>query len=118
MFHYAILMLYSHSLTILITNTLIIAIVGWLEVVLGRQKRNDFRPKDAELQSVATSLATGPCGQCCEYLKKLQQKLSKLFDGPNLESILVEISLKFFSLLLDHIRKFIINSNGGLLLTK
>lgn len=35
------------------------AIVGWLGVILGRQRRNDYRPKDIDLAAMTVATSVG-----------------------------------------------------------
>jgi hypothetical protein len=44
---------------------------------------------------VILNVVEKPCGQCCEYLNKLQSTLSPSLDGKNLEAVLTEVGILF-----------------------
>jgi len=92
------------------------AIIARLSYLLSRQKKVDFKPKDED--DIIASLATTPCNNCVEYLKKIQSSISQCLDGKNLEYVLIEIGVTFHSMLLDHFKKFTVSAAGGLVLTK
>ncbi|CAG8724518.1 8739_t:CDS:2, partial [Acaulospora morrowiae] len=92
------------------------AIIARLNHLLSRQKKVDFRPKDED-DNIA-NLATAPCNACVECLKKVQTNASQLLDGKNLEHFLTEIGIAFYSMLLEHFKKFNVSAAGGLVLRK
>ncbi|CAB4489655.1 exocyst complex component Sec10 [Rhizophagus irregularis] len=91
-------------------------IIARLSYLLSRQKKVDFKPKDED--DIVASLATTPCNNCVEYLKKIHSSISQCLDGKNLEYVLIEIGVTFHSILLDHFKKFQVSAAGGLVLTK
>ncbi|KAG0344603.1 Exocyst complex component 5 [Podila humilis] len=91
-------------------------ILVWLETCLGRQRRTDFKPKDDEVD--LTGLATKPCIDCCEFLRRMYETIRKCFDGKNIEMFCTEVGVTFYGMLLDHFKKFSISPVGGVLLTK
>ncbi|RIA92225.1 exocyst complex component Sec10-like protein [Glomus cerebriforme] len=95
---------------------LIDVIIARLSYLLSRQKKVDFKPKDED--DIIASLATTPCNNCVEYLKKIQSSISQCLDGKNLEYVLIEIGVTFHSILLEHFKKFTVSAAGGLVLTK
>ena len=68
-------------------------ILAWLEMCLSRQRRTDFKPKDDELD--ITGLATKPCMDCCEFLRRMHDMIRKYFDGKNIEMFCTEIGVAF-----------------------
>ncbi|KAF8939975.1 exocyst complex component Sec10-like protein [Dissophora ornata] len=91
-------------------------ILAWLENCLSRQRRVDFKPKDDEID--LTGLATKPCMDCCEFLRRMYDMIRKYFDGKNIEMFCTEIGIGFHGMLLEHFKKFSISPVGGVLLTK
>ncbi|KAG0304479.1 Exocyst complex component 5 [Dissophora globulifera] len=91
-------------------------ILTWLETCLSRQRRTDFKPKDDEID--LTGLATKPCIDCCEFLRRMYDMIRKYFDGKNIEMFCTEIGVLFHGMLLEHFKKFSISPVGGVLLTK
>ncbi|KAF9958913.1 Exocyst complex component 5 [Modicella reniformis] len=91
-------------------------ILAWLETCLSRQRRTDFKPKDDELD--LTGLATKPCMDCCEFLRRMYDQIRKYFDGKNIEMFCTEIGVAFHGMLLEHFKKFSISPVGGVLLSK
>ncbi|KAG9317495.1 exocyst complex component Sec10-like protein [Chiua virens] len=92
------------------------AIISWLTLQLGRQKKNDFKPRNDD-QSFAR-VNTEPCVACCETLEKVRDAAFQNLSGKNREVFLTEIGTSFHSLLLDHLRKFPVSATGGLMLAK
>ncbi|KAF9896345.1 Exocyst complex component 5 [Lobosporangium transversale] len=91
-------------------------ILVWLETCLSRQRRVDFKPKDDEID--LTGLATKPCMDCCEFLRRMYEAIRKNIDGKNIEMFLMEVGIAFHGMLLEHFKKFSISPVGGVLLTK
>ncbi|KAG9066673.1 Exocyst complex component 5 [Linnemannia hyalina] len=91
-------------------------ILAWLETCLGRQRKSDFKPKDDEID--LTGLATKPCIDCCEFLRRMYETTKKCFDGKNIEMFCNEVGVTFHGMLLEHFKKFQISPVGGVLLTK
>ncbi|CAK9784924.1 exocyst complex component Sec10 [Cutaneotrichosporon oleaginosum] len=90
-------------------------IVSWLALLLTKQRKNDYKPKNDELSFARTN--TEPCELICEFLANLQEAATAL-SGKNREAFLLEVGVAFHSLLLDHYKKFPVNPTGGLMLTK
>ncbi|KAG0270149.1 Exocyst complex component 5 [Actinomortierella ambigua] len=91
-------------------------VLGWLETCLSRQRRTDFRPKDEEVD--LTALATRPCIDCCEFLRRMYETVKKCLDGKNIEMFCTEVGVAFHGMLLEHFKKFSISPMGGLMVTK
>ncbi|THH12213.1 hypothetical protein EW145_g135 [Phellinidium pouzarii] len=95
-------------------NRLTDAIIAWLSAQLVKQKKNEFKPRNDELSFVNTE----PCDACCTILAKVRDVAKQNLSGKNLEIFLTEIGVSFNTLLLEHLRKFSVNANGGLILAK
>src|SRR5690606_5019576 len=81
---------------------------------LGTQKKQDFRPKDGELES----LQTQTCQGICTFLAKATQYASRAIDGQNAEKFYSELALAILRLLLEHFKKFQVNATGGLMVAQ
>ncbi|KAF8318148.1 exocyst complex component Sec10 [Clavulina sp. PMI_390] len=92
------------------------AIIAWLGSQLTKQKKNDFKPKNDDL--AFSRMNTEPCETCCEMLDKVRDVAKENMSGKNLEMFLTTIGVAFHTLLLDHLKKFPVSANGGLVLTK
>lgn len=90
----------------------------WLEKILDtEQKRTDFRPDENDV-SVFNKPCTAACQTCVQYLSRQRDIIIGALDGRNLEIVLSELGIRFHQIILDHLKKFIINSLGGLILTR
>ncbi|KAI9352722.1 exocyst complex component Sec10-like protein [Obelidium mucronatum] len=99
----------------LIIKTHVNAIQEWIETLLQKQKRADYKPKDEQMVS---SPSTATCVQVCEFLNKVHIKAEIYFEGINLTGFLNEIGSIFHVLLLEHIKKFTFSDVGGLILAR
>ncbi|GAA5804381.1 hypothetical protein HPULCUR_009869 [Helicostylum pulchrum] len=88
-------------------------ITYWLSELLGRQKKNDFKPKDEEVAMM--SMGTQPCMQCVDFIARVYRSASNALQGKNFEAFLRRIGN---AMLLEHFKKFSVTPTGGLLVTK
>ena len=89
-------------------------IANWVTKSLNTQKRQDFRPKDGELDSLQTSA----CMSICTFLSKASKHASAAVDGHNAEKFFSELSLVILKQLFEHFKKFQVNATGGLMVTQ
>ncbi|KAL7942231.1 exocyst complex component Sec10-like protein [Trichoderma barbatum] len=89
-------------------------VVNWVIKSLGTQKKQDFRPKDGELES----LQTATCLHICTFLARASQLASQAIDGHNAEKFFSELGLVLHSHLFDHFKRFQVNATGGLMVTQ
>lgn len=89
-------------------------ITNYLTKSLGTQKKQDFRPKDGELESLQTQTCLG----ICTFLARASRNASKAIDGQNAEKFFSELALAILKLLFDHFKKFQVNATGGLMVTQ
>ncbi|PHH65476.1 hypothetical protein CDD81_2256 [Ophiocordyceps australis] len=89
-------------------------IANWISKSLGGQKKQDFRPRDAELES----LQTPTCLAICTFLGRVSKQASMAVDGQNAEKLFSELALAIHQLLFDHFKKFQVNATGGLMVTQ
>ncbi|GAA5873378.1 hypothetical protein JCM16303_001108 [Sporobolomyces ruberrimus] len=91
-------------------------IVSYLSVLLSKQKKLDFKPKNDDL--AFSRINTEPCLLVCDFLSKVKEVAEDSLSGRNREVFLTEVGVTFHTLLLDHFKKFSISATGGLMLTK
>ncbi|KAL6869034.1 Exocyst complex component 5 [Amphichorda felina] len=89
-------------------------IANWVSKSLGTQKKQDFRPKDGELESLQTQTCLG----ICTFLAKATRQASQAIDGQNAEKFYSELALAILRLLLEHFKKFQVNATGGLMVAQ
>lgn len=87
-----------------------------MTILLNKQKKSDFKPKDDEVS--LTTLQTPACQTVCAFLQKVYDIAKESLDGANLEGFLNEIGSGFRGLLLDHLKKYLVNQAGGIMLSK
>lgn len=69
------------------------AIVSYLAVLLSKQKKADFRPKNDEL--AFSRLNTEPCLLACDFLAKVREAAANALSGRNAEIFLTEVGVTF-----------------------
>lgn len=69
------------------------AIVSYLSVLLSKQKKADFRPKNDEL--AFSRLNTEPCLLACDFLAKVREAAVNALSGRNAEIFLTEVGVTF-----------------------
>lgn len=89
-------------------------IANWTSKSLGSQKKQDFRPKDGELES----LQTQTCQSICSFLARASKNAQQAVDGHNAEKFFSELALVILKLLFEHFKKFQVNATGGLMVTQ
>ncbi|ORX63320.1 exocyst complex component Sec10 [Anaeromyces robustus] len=94
-------------------------ISNWLSVLLQKQRKNDFKPKEDSIVSSSLCANTTACTSCVEFLEKTYRNMSKyLYKSTNFQSFIVEVGIIFFEMLLEHYKKYGTNNTGALILTK
>lgn len=89
-------------------------IANWVAKTLSGQKKQDFRPKDLELES----LQTPTCLSICTFLGRAGKQASAAVDGQNAEKFFSELAIGLHKMLFDHFKKFHVNATGGLMVTQ
>lgn len=79
--------------------------------ILSKQRKKDFICDVIEEDTEACELLSS-------FMTEVHQQFTKMLDGPNLTTILIKVGMQFLSQLLDHYKKFTVNSTGGIVLTK
>lgn len=88
----------------------------WIRMQLDKQSLSDYRPKKTDLDNVKGNSTT--CNTICHFLTNLPSYILSNLDGDNASTFVDEFCMKSFSLLMDHIRRFVINESGAVLLNK
>lgn len=103
----------------IIRSTLTV-VLNWVTKLLAGQKRNDFRPKDSELEAAQyfETLQTATCLSICTFLNRAFTLFAQAIDGQNLEILSSELAISIRDLLFEHFKKFNVNVTGGLMVTK
>ncbi|KID87024.1 exocyst complex component Sec10 [Metarhizium guizhouense ARSEF 977] len=97
-----------------VMKTSIDVITNYVTKSLSSQKKQDFRPKGAELEF----LQTPTCLNICKFLGRSSKEASLAIDGLNAEKYYSELALSIHELLFDHFKKFQVNATGGLMVTQ
>jgi len=99
------------SLNIVIGDT-IAMICSKVAYLLTRQKKKDFLCENIVEDD------TEACEEVSEFLTDSHEKLTLYLNNSNLTNVLVKIGMNFLNQLLEHYKKFVVNSTGGIILTK
>lgn len=94
--------------------------------ILGKQKKKDYVVKSSTTGGGAFSSntptevieVTPTCIEVSHFLEQIHTVAVSAFDSENLESFLLEVGTGFKNLLLDHFKKYNVNSVGGLVVSK
>ena len=70
-----------------------IAIVAWLTILLAKQKKLDFKPKNDDM--AFARINTEPCLLACDFLVKVKEAASLSLSGRNVEVFLTEVGVTF-----------------------
>lgn len=98
------------SLNILLQETLDL-IAGRLAFCLTKQKKKDFFCDNIEDDTEACELIS-------EFLNVVYSTFIGTLNNDNLENVLVKVGMNLLNQLLEHYKKFTVNSIGGIVLTK
>jgi len=88
------------------------------ETLLKQQRKSDFRPRDDEFADLIEALQTPTCRSVYAFLGALTASAAASLDGKNLVAFLAELAAGLRSLLLEHLRRFIVSLSGGLVVSK
>ncbi|CUM63225.1 uncharacterized protein PRCAT00000796001 [Priceomyces carsonii] len=99
------------SLNIILSET--IEMIGSrLNYLLSRQRKKDF------LCDNITEDDTEACELSSEFLLNIHESLKLYISKTNLRNVLIKVGMNFLNQLLEHYKKFTVNSTGGIILTK
>ncbi|CCX34869.1 exocyst complex component Sec10-like protein [Pyronema domesticum] len=91
-------------------------VINYLGILLSKQKKQDYKPKDDEV--ILTILQTPTCVSVCAFLTKVHTVALESLDGENLLGFLNEIGQGLRGFLLEHLKKFPVNQAGAIMLSK
>lgn len=77
----------------LLTSPVIIAIVSWLTILLAKQKKLDFKPKNDDV--AFARINTEPCLLVCDFLINVRETAEESLTGKNIEVFLTEVGVAF-----------------------
>ncbi|KAJ2583447.1 Exocyst complex component 5 [Coemansia sp. RSA 1836] len=100
----------------LISNKLVGACAQWIQGILGKQRKGDFRPADDDY--TAFEMGTQPCRQCADYLHRIERACRQSMGAENQERVLADVGTTLHRMLMEHLRKFVVSVAGGLVLVK
>ena len=83
-----------------------------LTFYLSKQKKKDF------LADNITEDDTEACENASDFIFSVNEGLSLSLNGKNRLNVLAKIGTVFLNLLLEHFKKFTVNSTGGIILTR
>jgi hypothetical protein len=98
------------SLNIILNETLDM-IATRIAYLLSKQKKKDF------LTDVIGE-DTEACESVSEFLDNIHLQLRHSLNSTNLNSVLIKIGMNLLNQLLEHYKKFVVDSTGGIVLTK
>lgn len=70
-----------------------LAIVAWLTILLAKQKKLDFKPKNDDM--AFARINTEPCLLACDFLVKVREAAVASLSGRNVEVFLTEVGVTF-----------------------
>lgn len=79
--------------------------------LLSKQRKRDFLCDTIEDDTEACELLLG-------FMANVHLQFSRVLNGPNLKTALLKVGMQLLSQLLEHYKKFTVNSTGGIVLTK
>lgn len=94
--------------------------------LLAKQKKKDFLPKNSTAAAAAFATnssadvveITPTCTEVANFLGQIHAAAVAALDSENLEAFLLEVGSNLKDLLLDHFKRFNVNSPGGLVVSK
>eukprot|EP00696_Hemimastix_kukwesjijk_P010882 gnl/Hemi2/23696_TR7954_c0_g2_i1.p1 gnl/Hemi2/23696_TR7954_c0_g2~~gnl/Hemi2/23696_TR7954_c0_g2_i1.p1 ORF type:complete len:716 (+),score=197.92 gnl/Hemi2/23696_TR7954_c0_g2_i1:62-2209(+) len=97
-------------------ETAIDGIVNQVKKALTKQLVADFNPK--EDGSMLDNNLTTACAEAVQVISRQCRMVASCLDGKNLEMFLTELATRLQGVLLDHMRKFVVSTVGGLRLMR
>ncbi|KAJ1497151.1 Exocyst complex component 5 [Coelomomyces lativittatus] len=87
----------------------------YIQSLLAKQKKTDFKHKEGELPNHSLSPT---CSSICDFLFKVLGHVQSYLDGENAKKLLIEIGKQCHILLLEHFKKFPVSNMGALTLSR
>uniref|UniRef100_A0A8C5QS37 Exocyst complex component 5 n=1 Tax=Leptobrachium leishanense TaxID=445787 RepID=A0A8C5QS37_9ANUR len=82
------------------------------QILTTEQKKTDFKPEDENNVLIQYTTA---CVKVCLYVRKQVEKIRSSMDGKNVDTVLMELGVRFHRLIYEHLQQFSYSSMGGML---
>ncbi|XP_037249899.1 exocyst complex component 5 isoform X1 [Falco naumanni] len=87
--------------------------IGQMKHILtAEQKKTDFKPED---ENNVLIQYTNACVKVCGYVRKQVEKIRSSMDGKNVDTVLMELGVRFHRLIYEHLQQYSYSCMGGML---
>ncbi|XP_006864673.1 PREDICTED: exocyst complex component 5 isoform X2 [Chrysochloris asiatica] len=87
--------------------------IGQMKHILAaEQKKTDFKPEDTNNVMMQY---TNACVKVCAYVRKQVEKIKNSMDGKNVDTVLMELGVRFHRLIYEHLQQYSYSCMGGML---
>ncbi|NXA30086.1 EXOC5 protein, partial [Ibidorhyncha struthersii] len=87
--------------------------IGQMKHILAaEQKKTDFKPED---ENNVLIQYTNACVKVCGYVRKQVEKIRNSMDGKNVDTVLMELGVRFHRLIYEHLQQYSYSCMGGML---
>nr|XP_051688367.1 LOW QUALITY PROTEIN: exocyst complex component 5-like [Oryctolagus cuniculus] len=87
--------------------------IGQMKYILAaEQKKTDFKPED---ENNVLIQYTNACVKVCAYVRKQVEKIKNSMDGKNVDTVLMELGVRFHRLIYEHLQQYSYSCMGGML---
>uniref|UniRef100_A0A8C7AJF8 Exocyst complex component 5 n=1 Tax=Neovison vison TaxID=452646 RepID=A0A8C7AJF8_NEOVI len=87
--------------------------IGQMKHILtAEQKKTDFKPED---ENNVLIQYTNACVKVCAYVRKQVEKIKNSMDGKNVDTVLMELGVRFHRLIYEHLQQYSYSCGGGML---
>lgn len=87
--------------------------IGQMKHILAaEQKKTDFKPED---ENNVLIQYTNACVKVCAYVRKQVEKIKNSMDGKNVDTVLMELGVRFHRLTYEHLQQYSYSCMGGML---
>ncbi|EGW03231.1 Exocyst complex component 5 [Cricetulus griseus] len=87
--------------------------IGQMKHILAaEQKKTDFKPED---ENNVLIQYTNACVKVCVYVRKQVEKIKNSMDGKNVDTVLMELGVRFHRLIYEHLQQYSYSCMGGML---
>lgn len=94
------------------------AVVAYCAAFLSKQQRKtDFAPSDDSME-FASATCTEACAKVCGIISKHASGIKNCLNGKNEENVLVDLSKRVYTMLIDHLKTVQTNEMGAMLLIR
>ncbi|XP_074852352.1 exocyst complex component 5 isoform X2 [Carettochelys insculpta] len=100
------------KLDIGIDRTLNCMIGQMKHILAAEQKKTDFKPED---ENSVLIQYTNACVKVCGYVRKQVEKIRNSMDGKNVDTVLMELGVRFHRLIYEHLQQYSYSCMGGML---